>query len=73
MKDYLEETVEAKYYINSEKAQQLIDRLISSSTIPSRAEQSRADALTLQSTNQRTSMLQTAYLQELIEASATTE
>ena len=44
MKDYLEDEVDEKYYINNEKAQKLIDKLISDGTIPqSRAEQSRAD------------------------------
>ena len=42
MKDYLEDEVEEKYYINNEKAQKLIDTLISNGTIP-RAEQSRAE------------------------------
>ncbi|MBR2408949.1 MAG: DNA (cytosine-5-)-methyltransferase [Lachnospiraceae bacterium] len=39
MKDYLEDEVDEKYYINNEKAQKLIDKLISDGTIP----QSRAD------------------------------
>ena len=42
MKDYLEDEVDEKYYINNEKAQKLIDTLISNGTIP-RAEQSRAE------------------------------
>ena len=42
MKDYLEDEVDEKYYINNEKAQKLIEQLISNGTIPSRAEQSRA-------------------------------
>ena len=42
MKDYLEEEVDEKYYINTEKAQMLIDKLIADGTIP-RAEQSRAE------------------------------
>lgn len=33
MKDYLEDMVDEKYYINSEKAQALIDKLVSSGTI----------------------------------------
>ena len=41
MKDYLEDEVDEKYYINTEKAQKLIDKLIENGTIPkSRAEQS---------------------------------
>jgi DNA (cytosine-5)-methyltransferase 1 len=43
MKDYLEDEVDEKYYINNEKAQKLIDTLIADGTIPSRAEQSRAE------------------------------
>ena len=43
MKDYLEDNVDEKYYINNEKAQKLIDTLIENGTIPSRAEQSRAE------------------------------
>ena len=42
MKDYLEDEVDEKYYINNEKAQKLIDTLIADGTIP-RAEQSRAE------------------------------
>ena len=34
MKDYLEEEVDEKYYINNEKAQKLIDKLIESGTLP---------------------------------------
>ena len=49
MKDYLEDEVEEKYYINNEKAQKLIDTLILNGTIPraeqSRAEQSRAEQM----------------------------
>lgn len=52
MKDYLEDEVDEKYYINNEKAQKLIDTLIENGTIPqSRAEQSRL-ALTSQLTTQ---------------------
>jgi DNA (cytosine-5)-methyltransferase 1 len=44
MKDYLENEVDEKYYINSDKADQLIAKLIADGTIleQSRAEQSRA-------------------------------
>lgn len=38
MKDYLEDEVDEKYYINNEKAQKLIDTLILNGTIPSRAD-----------------------------------
>ena len=44
MKDYLEDCVDEKYYINNEKAQSLIDKLIDDGTLAkSRAEQSRAE------------------------------
>lgn len=48
MKDYLEDDVDEKYYINNEKAEKLIKQLIDNGTLPqqnpeSRAEQSRAD------------------------------
>ena len=44
MKDYLEDEVDEKYYINNEKAQMLIDKLIEDGTIPrSRAEQTCVD------------------------------
>jgi len=67
MKDYLEDDVDEKYYINNEKAQKLIDTLIADGTIPSRAEQSRADALTLPLTSQEKSTQQIAFPQELTE------
>ena len=72
MKDYLEDEVEEKYYINNEKAQKLIDTLIENGTIP-RAEQSRADALTLPSTSQEKSIRQTVFPQELTEELVTTD
>ena len=76
MKDYLEDNVDEKYYINNEKAQKLIDTLIENGTIPSRAEQSRAeqsraDALTLQSTNQEQSTRQIVSRQDMTQESAT--
>ena len=44
MKDYLEDEVDEKYYINTEKAQKLIDKLIENGTIPkSRAERCCVD------------------------------
>jgi DNA (cytosine-5)-methyltransferase 1 len=48
LKDYLEENVDEKYYINNEKADKLIKQLIDNGTLPkhnpeSRAEQSRAE------------------------------
>lgn len=53
LKDYLEDNVDEKYYINNEKAEKLIQTLIDNGTLPdtipkSRAEQSRL-ALTEQS------------------------
>lgn len=44
LKDYLEEEVEEKFYINNEKAQMLIDKLISDGTLERTNE--RSDALT---------------------------
>ena len=48
LKDYLEDNVDEKYYINNEKAEKLIQTLIDNGTLPdtipkSRAEQSRAE------------------------------
>lgn len=48
LKDYLQDNVEEKYYINNEKAEKLIKKLVDNGTLPttihqSRAEQSRAD------------------------------
>lgn len=50
LKDYLEDNVDEKYYINNEKADKLIKQLIDNGALPntipkSRAEQSRADLL----------------------------
>ena len=71
MKDYLEDEVDEKYYINNEKAQKLIDTLIADGTIPSRAEQSRADALTLPLTSQEKLKQQTVSRQDMTQESAT--
>ena len=48
LKDYLEDNVDEKYYINNEKADKLIKQIIDNGTLPntipkSRAEQSRAE------------------------------
>lgn len=44
MKDYLEESVDEKYYIDNEKAQKLIDKLINDGTIcQTRPDQTRPD------------------------------
>ena len=75
MKDYLEDEVDEKYYINSEKADQLIAKLIADGTIleQSRAEQSRAEQrLICPSTSQGESMSQTVSQPEQTEVSATT-
>ena len=57
LKDYLEEDVDEKYYINNEKAQKLIQTLIDNGTLQkhnpkSRAEQSRAEQSRLVLTEQ---------------------
>ena len=75
MKDYLEEDVDEKYYINNEKAQKLIQTLVDNGTLPdtipkSRAEQSRL-ALTEQFVNQEEERLQTASRQDMTQESAT--
>ena len=54
MKDYLEDDVDEKFYINNEKAQKLIATLIENGTLPSRAEQSRAEQSRLALTSQLT-------------------
>ena len=69
LKDYLEDNVDEKYYINNEKADKLIKQLIDNGTLPntipkSRAEQSRL-ALTEQSTNRSKERLQTASRQDM--------
>ena len=43
MKDYLEEEVDEKYYINSEKANQLIDKLIANGTLADRQTDRQTD------------------------------
>ena len=55
LKDYLEDNVDEKYYINNEKAQKLIQTLIDNGTLPdtipkSRAEQSRAEQICVDGT-----------------------
>ena len=69
MKDYLEDEVDEKYYINNEKAQKLIQKLIDNGTLQntiakSRAEQSR-HALTEQLTSQEKSKSETALRQDM--------
>ena len=73
LKDYLEDNVDEKYYINNEKADKLIKQLIDNgtlpNTIPSRAEQSRAEqsrlALTEQSVNRKEKKLQTVSRRDM--------
>ena len=43
LKDYLEENVEEKYYINNEKSQKLIQTLIDNGTLPQHNSESRAE------------------------------
>ena len=55
LKDYLEDDVDEKYYINNEKADKLIKQLIDNGTLPqhnpeSRAEQSRAEQSSIDGT-----------------------
>ncbi len=74
LKDYLEDTVDEKYYINNEKAQKLIQTLVDSGTLPqhnpeSRAEQSRL-ALMEQSANRAEEKLQTVSSQNMTQESA---
>lgn len=75
LKDYLEDDVDEKYYINNEKAEKLIKQLIDNGTLPqqnpeSRAEQSRL-ALTEQSAIHSKETLQTASLQNMTAESQT--
>ena len=80
LKDYLEDNVDEKYYINNEKADKLIKQLIGNGTLPntipkSRAEQSRAEqsrlALTEQFVNQEEERLQTVSRRDMTQESAT--
>ena len=85
LKDYLEDEVDEKYYINNEKADKLIKQLIDNGTLPqhnpesraeqSRAEQSRAEqsrlALTEQSAIHSEETLQTASRQDMTAESQT--
>lgn len=71
LKDYLEDDVDEKYYINNEKVDKLIKQLIDNGTLPqhnpeSRAEQSRL-ALTEQSVNRNQEKLQTVSRQNTTE------
>jgi DNA-cytosine methyltransferase len=70
LKDYLEENVEEKYYINNEKAEKLIKQLIDNRTLPQQNSESRL-ALTEQSAIHRRETLQTASLQNMTAESQT--
>ena len=66
MKDYLEDEVDEKYYINNEKAQKLIQKLIDNGTLANTISTDRQTdvALTEQSVNQQKEKLQTVSRQD---------
>lgn len=70
LKDYLEEDVDEKYYINNEKAQKLIQTLVDNGTLPDTIPKSRL-ALTEQSANKEEEKLQTVSRQNMTQESAT--
>ena len=70
MKEYLEDTVEDKYYITSEKAQKLIDTLILDGKIPNGTERNEK-RLTSHSITQELSTRQTASKQDMTMESLT--
>ena len=70
LKDYLEDDVDEKYYINKEKAEKLIKQLIENRTLPQQNSESRL-ALTEQSAIHRRETLQTASLQNMTAESQT--
>lgn len=63
LKDYLEDNVDEKYYINNEKADKLIKQLIDNGTLPSTIPKSRL-VLTEQSVNRNQEKLQTVSRQD---------
>ena len=71
MKDYLEDEVDEKYYINNEKAQKLIQKLIDNGTLANtiltdrQTDRQTGVALTEQSVNQTKEKLQTASRQDM--------
>ena len=75
MKDYLEDEVDEKYYINNEKAQKLIDDLISSGKIlrqtDRQTDRQTESALTEQSTTLTQEKSQTVSRQDMTQESAT--
>ena len=73
MKDYLEDEVDEKYYINNEKAQKLIQKLIDNGTLANTIATDRQTgvALTEQSVNQPKEKLQTVSRQDMTQELAT--
>ena len=71
MKDYLEDEVDEKYYINNEKAQKLIQKLIDNGTLANtiatdrQTDRQTGVALTEQSVNQPKEKLQTVSRQDM--------
>ena len=70
LKDYLEDDVDEKYYINNEKAEKLIKQLIENGTLPKNNHESRL-ALTEQSAIHSEETLQTASRQDMTAESQT--
>lgn len=71
MKDYLEDEVDEKYYINSEKAKKLIDTLIQNGTLDRQTDRQTDVALTEQSTIPGSEKLETVSQQDTITELAT--
>ena len=76
MKDYLEDEVDEKYYINNEKAKKLIQKLIDNGTLENTILDRQTDrqtdvALTEQSANQLKEKSQTVSRQDMTQESAT--
>ena len=77
MKDYLEDEVDEKYYINNEKAQKLIQKLIDNGTLANtiatdrQTDRQTGVALTEQSVSQQKEKLQTVSRQDMTQELAT--
>lgn len=73
LKDYLEDDVDEKYYINNEKADKLIKQLIDNGTLPQHNLDRQTDrhALTEQSISHNREKLQTASRQDMTAESQT--
>ena len=77
MKDYLEDEVDEKYYINNEKAQKLIQKLIDNGTLANtiatdrQTDRQTGVALTEQSASQPKEKLQTVSRQDMTQESVT--